>query len=419
MSILIKNGCVADDRKEIKADVLIEDGRITRIGHIDADADRVIDAEGLTVMPSFVEMHAHQGDAPATLARAALAGGYTRVALLPDSDPPIDGEMGIRYIRDKYRGLPIEVFPIGGISKGLKGEELSEMGKIAGAGAAALSDVSGIKDPVFASKALRYARLAGVPLMFMPEDCGGLMNEGNYSTLYGLAGIPAEIEEILINIMAVLSEREGVPVHIMDMSTAASLEDLCRGREQGAPITADVTPYHLVLDESEMGDYDTTLKINPPLRGRNDVEALRDAVRQGRIDAISSDHRPKSKVVKNTEFAKADFGISGIETAFPIIATYLLGEGVIGIKDLVRLMSVRPAEILGQKPVRMEEGGRADIVIADMDREFTLDGMISESNNPFLGSTLTGTVMCTIASGEVAWERSGSYAYAEISGGYR
>ncbi|MDI6600752.1 MAG: dihydroorotase [Thermoanaerobacteraceae bacterium] len=405
MSILIKNGYAVDDEKEIRADILIENGVIAEVGDIDTRADRVIDAEGMIVMPAFVEPHAHQGDTPGSLSLAAISGGYTRVALLPDSNPPIDSEMGIRYVEDRYRNLPIKVYPMGSISKGLKGEELSEMGRMRSAGAVAFSDVGGVKDPMFISKALKYSKPTDASLMFLPDDCGGLMNESYYSTLYGLAGIPAEIEEILVTNLAILSIKEDVHVHIMDISTEKSLEALCQAQGKGTRLTSDVTPYHLILDEGELKDYDTNLKINPPLRSKHDIQALKEALREGLIDAISSDHKPRPREAKYVEFSKADFGISGIETVFSLMVTYLIEGGTIGLKDMVRLMSKGPSEVLGIKPVRIEQGCEADIVIADMSREFVLDKMYSAGNNPFIGKKLKGMVMYTISSGEVAWER--------------
>ncbi|TZE82978.1 dihydroorotase [Calorimonas adulescens] len=419
MRILIKNGYAVDDEKELKTDILIENGVIAEVGNIDAGAEKVIDAEGMIVMPAFAEIHAHQGDTPDKLSLSALSGGYTKVALLPDSNPPIDSEMGIRYIRDKYRCLPIKVCPIGSISKGLKGEELSEMGRMKSSGAVAFSDVSGIKDLMFVDRALRYSRDMRTALMFKPDDCGGLMNEGYYSTVYGLAGIPPEMEEILLVNLSILSKRHGVHAHIMDISTKGAVEALRQARDNGIKLTSDVTPYHLILDESELASYDTNLKINPPLRNREDIRALKDAVRGGLIDAISSDHTPRPKEAKCVEFSKADFGISGIETVFSLVVTYLLGDGTIGFKDMARLMSTRPLQVIGLNPVRIEKGNQADLVIADPEREYVLESMHSEDNNPFVGKRLRGMVMYTISSGEVAWERGMSNDNAETSRKYR
>ncbi|MDQ6634576.1 MAG: dihydroorotase, partial [Gemmatimonadota bacterium] len=356
MATLLGGGRLIDPSRRLDevGDLLIgDDGRIAQMGgSIDAGAADVIDCGGAIVSPGFIDVHCHlrepgreDVETIATGARAAAAGGFTAVCAMPNTEPVTDNQAAVGFvIRQGLRANAARVYPIGAISVGQKGEALAEFGEMVGAGAVAVSDDG---RPVVSAQlmrtALEYSQTFGIPVIDHCEEptlaIGGSMNEGLLSARLGLRGIPAEAEEVMVIRDILLARRTGGHVHLAHMSTKGSVELIRWGKERGINVTAEVTPHHLVLTEEEVEGYDTHAKMNPPLRSASDVEALREAVRDGTIDVIATDHAPHHYDAKEREFADAPFGIVGLETALALLVTELVEPGIIDYATLVERMS--------------------------------------------------------------------------------
>lgn len=420
VKLLIRSGRLIDPTQDLddECDLLIQDGVVSRLGGgIDAGGAEVIDARGLVVCPGLVDMHVHlrepgreDEETIASGTAAAVHGGFTSVAAMPNTLPPVEGEEGVTFVLRKAAEAGLaRVFPVAALSKGQKGETLSEVGSAIRAGAVAVSDDG---YPVASSglmrRALEYVKMFGRPVMVHCEDpglsAGGVMNEGRMSTLLGLRGIPAASEEIELVRDIILAGLTASRLHVCHVSTAGSLEHIARAKCTGLEVTCEVTPHHLTLTDEEVKDYGTSTKMKPPLRGRTDVDALRKALASGLIDAIASDHAPHSAEEKDQEFDRAPFGVIGLETTLGVVLTALYHEKIIALPDLVGLLSSRPAAILGLPVGSLKVGKPADVTLFDPDAAWEIDPrdfMSKSRNTPFSGWKVKGRAITVIVDGRV------------------
>jgi dihydroorotase len=371
------------------------------------------------VTPGFVDVHCHlrepgreDVETIATGARAAAAGGFTAICAMPNTDPVTDNQAAVGFIiRQAMRAGAARVYPIGAISVGQKGEALAEFGEMVGAGAIAVSDDG---KPVVSAQlmrtALEYAQTFNIPVIDHCEEPtlahGGSMNEGYLSARLGLRGIPAEAEEIMVIRDILLARRTGGHVHLAHMSTKGSVELIRWGKERGIRVTAEVTPHHLTLTEDAVSEYDTAAKMNPPLRTAADVESLREALRDGTIDLIATDHAPHHYDAKEREFADAPFGIVGLETALALVVTELVEPGIIDFATLVDRMSTRPARLFGLPGGTLRAGTVADVTVFDPKHEWTVEpgAFLSKGRNtPYAGRKLRGRTLATIVGGRLVF----------------
>jgi dihydroorotase len=420
MKILIKNGNIIDAKSKINGvfDLLIEDGIIKEIGHdIDMSSGDVIDATGKLVLPGFVDAHCHLRDPGFEYkediesgTRSAARGGFTSIACMPNTNPVIDSEAIVKYIINKAKqdGV-VNVFPIGAISKGQKGEELSEIGELKFAGAIAISDDGKpVKSSSLMKKALQYAATFDMTVishceeMDLAED--GVMNEGYQSTILGLKGIPSAAEEIMVSRDLILAEYTKTPVHIAHISTELSVDLVRNAKKRGVRVTAETCPHYFSLTEEACENFNTNAKINPPLRTKRDKEAIIEGLKDGTIDIIATDHAPHHIDEKKVEFNLASNGMVGFETALPLAITFLVKPGHLTLEQLVEKMCVNPSKVLSVNKGTLEIGRAADVVIVDAEEENVIDINKFESkskNSPFQGFKLTGAVYYTIVSGKV------------------
>ena len=424
--ILLRGGRLIDPSRGIdeKGDLLIARGIVEsvggKLGNPD-DAD-VIDCAGLIVSPGFIDVHCHlrepgreDVETVVTGARAAAAGGFTAVCAMPNTEPVTDNQAAVGFIvRQAQRAAAARVYPIGAISVGQAGKVLAEFGEMVGAGAVAVSDDG---RPVASAQlmrtALEYARTFRIPVIDHCEEptlaAGGAMNEGIVSAELGLKGIPAEAEEIMVIRDILLARLTGGHVHLAHMSTSGSVELIRWGKERGINVTAEVCPHHLSLTEESVRGYDTDAKMNPPLRTAADVEALQEAVKDGTIDLIATDHAPHHYDEKEREFADAPNGIVGLETALSVVVTNLVKDGSLGYSDLIERMACAPARIFNLPGGRLEKGSVADITVFDPKAEWVVEPskfLSKGRNTPYAGMALTGRAACTIVAGLVVY-RSG------------
>lgn len=416
-SILIKNGTVIDTTETV-ADVFIEDGKIMRVGDCSGmRADKTIDASGKFVLPGLVDMHCHlrepgfeHKETIESGAYAAVKGGFTSVACMPNTDPVIDNPALVRYVsvRGEEAGYA-RVYPIACITKGQKGAELSEMSALKKAGAVAFSDDGKpVTDSGVMRNALEYARTFNMLIIDHPEDQAvsgdGVANEGANATIAGLRGINRAAEEIAIARDIVLAESLGAKIHIAHVSTAGGVELIREAKARNVKVTCETCPHYFCATDEEILSYNTNAKINPPLREQSDVDAIIDGIRDGTIDVIATDHAPHAADEKNREFDLAPFGTVGFETALSLAYTYLADAGNIGMTDIVRLMSHNPAKLLGLPVVYVKPGAMADVVVFDPAREWTVraDELSGKGKNCLYdGWILKGKVTNTIVGGKI------------------
>lgn len=423
--LLLRGGRVVDPSQRLDgvADLLIGGGRIEAVGErlgierSEGDGIEEVDCSGAVVTPGFIDVHCHlrepgreEVETIASGARAAAAGGFTAICAMPNTDPVTDNQAAVGFIlRQGQRASAARVYPIGAITIGQMGERLAEFGEMVGAGAVAVSDDG---KPVASAQlmrtALEYARTFGIPVADHCEEPtlahGGAMNEGLMSARLGLKGIPAEAEEIMAIRDILLARRTGGHVHLCHMSTRGSVELIRWGKERGIKVTAEVCPHHLSLTEDAVDGYNTNAKMNPPLRTAPDVEALQEAVRDGTIDVIATDHAPHHYDEKEREFADAPNGIVGLETALAVNVTWLVKPGLIDIPLLVERMSCAPARIFRLPGGTLRPGAPADVTVFDPAAEWLVDpaDFLSKGrNSPWAGQTLTGRVRMTVVDGIV------------------
>jgi dihydroorotase len=425
--ILIRGGRVIDPARGADgvADVYLEDGKVASVGrNLGAPDDALtIDAAGKVVSPGLIDVHVHlrepgQEDLEtvASGAMAAAAGGFSAVCAMPNTDPVTDNQAAVGFIVSQaQRAGKARVYPIGAISLGQKGQQLAEFGELVGAGAVAVSDDG---KPVVSSHlmrtALEYARTFGIPVADHCEDptlsAGGAMHEGIVSTRLGLKGIPSAAEEIMVARDILLAEHTGGHVHLCHMSTRGSVDLIRRAKDKGLRVTSEACPHHFTLTHERCEGYDTNAKMSPPLREPEDREAIRQALKDGTIDAICTDHAPHHYDAKEREFDDAPNGIIGLETALGLAITELVESGLLTLCDLIDRMSTTPARIFKLPGGTLGPGAPADVTITDPTAQWTVDPaqFYSKSRNtPFSGRRLTGRAHVTIVRGQIVYQREG------------
>jgi len=420
VGLLLRNGRVVDPSQGLdeSLDVLIEDGKIARLERrLTAQGVASIDLRGKVLAPGFIDMHAHLREpgeewkeTVASGTAAAAAGGFCSVACMPNTNPVNDERAVTEFILGQARKSGrVRVYPIAAVSKGLSGEELAEMGDLVDGGAIAVSDDG---KPVASGRLLRlaleYARIFGIPVIDHCEDPdlsdGGVVNEGYISTLLGLKGWNRTAEDTIVARDIAMAAETAGRIHIAHVSTEGSLELIRRARAGGVRVSCEVTPHHLTLTEEACLTYDTTTKMNPPLRTGADREALLEGLKDGTVDVIATDHAPHHSDEKNVEFSRAPFGVIGLETAVSLALDRLVRPGMISIGRMVELMSVNPARILGVPGGTLKPGAPADITVLDLEREFSVEPARFHSlsrNTPFGGWSLRGGPVATIVAGEI------------------
>jgi len=420
VKLLLKGGRVVDPASATDRllDVLIEDGKITRLDRDIPDAGgETLELRGMIVCPGFIDMHVHLRqpgqewkETIASGARAAARGGFTGVACMPNTDPVNDNRAVTESIvAESAANGAVAVYPIGAVTKGQLGKELAEMEDMASAGARAFSDDGmPVRSSLMMRRALEYSRAFDLPIIDHCEDRelvdGGVMNEGLISTRLGLKGWPPVAEDIIVQRDVLLAEYTSGHVHIAHMSTARAAEFVREGKKRNIRVTCEATPHHLVLTDVAVGEYDTDAKMNPPLRNEQDRLALLEALSDGTVDAIATDHAPHHPDEKCVEFSCAPFGVVGVETAVSLCLDRLVTAGVIDLSRLVELFTSGPAQILRLEKGRVRVGADADITVLDLDRRVTVnrDSFASLSrNSPFHGWELKGAPVLTLVAGRV------------------
>jgi len=427
-SLLIKGGQIIDPSQgiDVSGSLLISEGKISWRGKGEETPPQanydILNAKGLVVCPGLIDLHCHlrqpgdeEKETIASGTSAAARGGFTTICCMPNTNPPLDNQTAIEFIKSRSASEGVvRVLPIGCISKGRKGEELAEMGELASAGVIALSDDG---EPASSSylmrQALDYSRAFELPIIDHCEEKalteGGQMNEGVISTKLGLRGIPNAAEEIMVARDLSLAELTGGRLHIAHASTEGSVELIRRAKEKGIRVTAEVTPHHLTLTEERVIGYDTKAKVNPPLRTKQDIKALIQGLKDNTIDIIATDHAPHTEADKLCEFDLAPFGISGFETALGSLMS-LVHNGEISLATLIAKLTSEPAKIIGNKYAKLGTlaiGAPADVTIFDPNLEWVVEPKAFASkgkNTPLAGERLKGRVMATIFQGKIVYK---------------
>jgi dihydroorotase len=424
MSLLLRNGRVVDPANSVDAvqDVLIEGDRIQRVGPdlaVSADVT-VLDATGKVVCPGFIDIHVHlrepgleYKETVATGTRAAAAGGFTAVACMANTQPVNDNRSITDYILAKAatEGI-VRVYPIGAVTRGLGGKELAELAELAEAGCVAFSDDGRcVMNAALYRRAMEYTLPFGAPVISHAEDHdlthGTAMNEGVVSTELGIPGSPAAAEDVMVARDVLLAELTGAHVHIAHLSTAGAVRLVRDAKARGVRVTAEVTPHHLVLTEEAVRDFDSNTKMNPPLRTKRDVEVLLEALIDGTIDCIATDHAPHAASEKEGEYDHAAFGIVGLETAVGLLLDRLVRTGALPLATLVSRLSRDPARLLGLPGGSLAAGSPADVTILDLEAGWTVEPARFQSksrNSPFGGWAITGRPWRTIVGGRIVWQ---------------
>jgi dihydroorotase len=422
--LLIKNGRVIDPASGFDgaADVLIADGKIARVSpDLDIEGAENFDAGGMIVAPGFIDIHVHlrepgieHAETIETGARAAAAGGFTSICCMPNTSPVNDNATVTSYIVDRARQFaPVNVHPIGAITKNSAGEQLAAIGSMKNAGAVAISDDG---HPVMNARVMRrameFARAFDLPVIDHCEDLtlssGGDMHEGFVSTRLGLRGIPSVSEDVMVARDILLSHTTGARFHVAHISSAASVMMVAEAKHRGLPVTCEVTPHHIALADCDAEPYESNFKMKPPLRSRSDVNAAIEGIVRGVVDAIATDHAPHPGSEKMQEFERCPFGIIGLETALGIALEKLVHSGRISLKRLVELFTTGPARVMKLPRGTLAEGAVADVTIFDTESEWTYDVNRSFSksrNSPFNNHTFRGGPAATIVNGSFVWKR--------------
>jgi dihydroorotase len=420
MNILIKNGHIIDPANKVdeKLDVLVSDGKISRLGKpgsLPANGSQVIDAAGKFVVPGLIDMHVHlrepgfeYKETIATGTAAAKAGGFTSVCCMPNTNPVNDNRSVTEFILAQARSASAQVFPIGAVTKGSKGEELAEMGELHAAGCVAISDDGKpVMNASMMRRAMEYSRIFDMLIISHCEDStlsfNGVMNDGIVSTELGLRGIPRAAEDVMTARDISLAELTGGRLHIAHVSTAGSVRLIRDAKSRGVKVTAETCPHYFSLTEEAVRGYNTLAKMNPPLRTLDDVAAVKQGLKDGTIDVIATDHAPHAMDEKSGEFDYAPFGIVGLETALGL-TLQLVDEGMFSLAEVIRKLSVNPALILKLNKGALSLGADADMTIIDLDVDWTVDASQFKSkskNTPFDGWKLRGEAVRTIVGGKI------------------
>tara|TARA_B110000263_G_scaffold250054_1_gene270159 strand:- start:3052 stop:4344 length:1293 start_codon:yes stop_codon:yes gene_type:complete len=418
--ILFQNVEILDPLKGTnkKGNILIINGKIAEIGKFDQPSGiKIIDAKGLTLTQGFCDLHVHfrepGNEDKETLfsgSRAALAGGFTRVCAMPNTRPPIDSPELISYIIEKSKDCPINIHPIGAVTKGQAGIEISEMGLMKDMGAVAFSDDGlPIQNGLVMRKALEYSTMLGLPIINHAEDsflrCDGVMNEGSISTRLGLPGNPGIAESTMVYRDLKLAEMTGAKLHVPHVSTAASVEHIKDMKSISNNITAEVTPHHLFFSDKDLVNYNTDLKVAPPIRNNKSRKALVNGIKKGVIDCIATDHAPHTLQDKETTFDLAAFGMIGLESCFGIVKKLLVDDEGLSLIKLVKLLTISPRKIMGFNYDLLKIGVEAELVLFDANENWVFEkkNIFSQSiNSPFFGQELSGKIKYTVSKGYIS-----------------
>lgn len=423
MKILIKNGRLIDPKNNIdeKMDILICDKIIDKVAtEINEDVDKIIDANGKWVTPGLIDLHVHlrepgfeHKETIHTGTKSAVKGGFTTICCMPNTRPVTDNEILVEYIKMKAeREGFCNVFPVGAITKGQKGESLSDIGKMAKAGACAISeDGYTVENASLMKTAIKYAQMFNIPVFSHCEDvslAGGSMNAGDTATKLGLKGISNDSEDVIVARDIILADNLNASIHLCHISTKGSVEIIRDAKKRGSKVTAEVTPHHFTLVDEDIVDYDGNFKMNPPLRSIQDRAAIIEAIKDDTIEVIATDHAPHHIDEKNCEFEKALNGIVGLETAVSLSISELVERNVITPIKLIEKMTINPARILKREDIgHLSVGANADITIIDPTKEYVINSENFESkgkNTPFNDRKVKGSVEYTIVNGKVVVE---------------
>ena len=419
--LLITNGRVICPAQGIDrvTNLLIEGGRIAALDAGDVGEAQVLDASGKIVAPGLIDMHVQlrepgceEDETILSGTAAALAGGYTSIACIPETEPPIDTPAGVEFIRQKAaRARSCNVLVIASASKDREGKELAEIGSLVEAGAVAFSDASRpIWNAELLRRALEYCLMFGKPILNHPEvpdlSRGGVMHEGTTSMVLGLAGMPAEAEDVMTSRDLRLAEATGGRLHQMNVSSAGSVDLIRRAKKRNVPVTAEVCPLNFILTDQAVRSFDTNCKLNPPLRSQEHVDACIEGLKDGTLDVIASCHAPRALEKKMQEFDQAPFGAVGLETTLAAIVTYLIEPGHLDWPAALAKVTINPAKILGINKGTLRLGAEADVTIIDPTWQWTVDPKrfrSRSSNTPLAGFTLRGLATQTIVGGEIRY----------------
>jgi dihydroorotase len=421
--LLIKNGRVIDPSSgtDDTLDILIDKGKIVELkAKIDAKEAKLIDASRLVVAPGFIDMHVHLRDPGqedketiSTGSQAAAKGGFTSIACMPNTNPVNDNRGVTEYIlSEAKKKAAVNVFPIAAITRGLRGEELTDMADLVEAGAVAFSDDGHpLENSQTMRRALEYSKLLNTLIIDHCEDRNlsseGVMNEGYYSYLFGLRGIPDSSEETIVARDIILAQKAGARIHIAHLSVKGAVDAVKEAKKKKVKVTAEVTPHHLILTDASLETYDTNLKVNPPLRSKEDTQALVQAVKEGVVDVFSTDHAPHATDEKDVEFDIAPFGICGLETAVSLLLDKLVNKNVISLQKYIQMSSTNPALILGlENKGKISPGADADLTILNLHKEIVVDVKSFKSksrNSPFHAWKLRGAAVMTIVGGKIVF----------------
>ncbi len=419
--MIIRGGKVVFQGSVEEKDIRIEGDKIVEIAKdIPADGGEEIDATGKHIFPGLIDMHVHlrepgfeRKEDIESGCKAAVKGGFTQICCMPNTNPVVDNKVVVSYIKMREREVNLcKVHPIGAITKGLKGEEMSAIAGMKKAGAVALSDDGvTVKNSRLMRLAMEYAKGFDLPCLCHCEDKdlvdGGVVHEGLSSTIAGLKGIPRAAEDVIIAREISLAEGLDVPVHICHVSTYSGVRMIRDAKRAGVKVTAETCPHYFAATDEIIRSYDTFTKVNPPIREEMDKQAILEGLQDGTLDCIVTDHAPHHADDKNVEYDLAAFGISGIETSFGFAVTYLYKTGLLSLSQLAEKMSGAPAKILGLDGGEIKEGGIADLTIADLDKKWIIEPekFVSKGkNNPFKGYELYGEVEYTIVNGEIKYK---------------
>jgi dihydroorotase len=423
-SILVKNGRVIDPAQgaDRVTNLLIRDGKIAGYDVPPNGQDRIIDATNKIVSPGLIDMHVHlrepgreEDETIATGTAAALAGGFTSIACMPNTEPPIDSQASVEFIQHQAaRADNCNVYVVACVSKNREGKELAEMGQLAKAGAVGFTDDGApVYDPELMRRAFEYAIMFDKPIINHAEvrelTRGGVMHEGLVSLLLGLPGMPGAAEDVMVSRDILLAEATGSRLHVQHVSSGGSVEIIRRAKLRDVRVTTEICPHHFTLTDECLRSFDSNYKMSPPLRSRRDVEVCLGGLADGTIDVICTDHAPHSPEKKMRELDQAPFGILGLETCLGLVVTKLIEPGILDWPTALAKMTINPAEILGIPKGTLAVGADADVTIIDPNASWTVDPQRFKSksvNTPFTGWNLRGRAETVIVAGRVKFEAS-------------
>ncbi len=418
--LTIKDGRVIDPANHIDTvtDLILEGGKVTKVGKVSRASGAVFDASGLLVTPGLIDPHVHlrepgqeNKETIASGSAAAVNGGFTSICCMPNTDPALDDDARIEFVyRQAARAKLCNVYPVGAITKGRKGEELAEIGLMSKAGAVAFSDDGcAVASAGVMAKALRYVKMTGKAIMQHAEEPtltgGAVMNAGDIATELGLGGWPRVAEEVIIQRDVLLNESVGCAYHVQHLSSGGSVDIIRRARKAGQPVTAEVAPHHLLLTDEDCRTYDTNFKMNPPLRQKVDIKTLLKGVKDGVITVLATDHAPHTQQDKDVEFASAAFGIVGLDCALGLYAKALIDTGTIDWPHMIAMMTIHPAQLCGlDTKGTLSEGMDADVTLIDPNGSHTIDinHFAGQGRNcPFDGWEVPARPVATIVGGTI------------------